>query len=92
MPDANIVEIIKSSMNDPWLEILIVIWALGWILKNTKIVGTRVVPLLLVAVGMVLGLILIEPSLNGLLAGFVLSVFAIGSHSTVKNSMRRKTL
>ncbi|MBM7855980.1 hypothetical protein JOC37_002403 [Desulfohalotomaculum tongense] len=90
MPDAGIIELIKSYMNDPWLEILIVIWALGWVAKTTPFIKNNYVPLVLVVLGMLLGALLIEFSLNGVLAGLVLAVFAIGSHSTVKNTVQRR--
>ncbi|MBO8137014.1 MAG: hypothetical protein H0Z40_02590 [Desulfotomaculum sp.] len=90
MPDTSIIELIKASMDDPWLEIMIVIWSLGWVAKTTSVIKNNYLPLVLILIGMILGFVLIERSLNGFLAGLVLAVLAIGSHSTVKNSLQRR--
>jgi len=82
MPE--IIELLKGASQDPWILTYILLWAVGWFLKEKTRLNNEAIPVVLLGLGLGLGLLLIELSVFGAIAGGLLALAQMGFYDLLK--------
>jgi len=79
-----IIFLLQDALENPWTLVFLALWGLGWYLKTyTTIKPQWVLPV----VGIALGLVLIELSIGGAIAGGLMALLQMGLYDVIKPFM-----
>lgn len=84
---AQAIELLKSIMNNPWLLAFLALFLLGWLLKEHSNLPNQLIPWVLTITGGILGILLIEGSLAGMIMGCSLAYIEMALYEKIKHTV-----
>ena len=81
-----IITILQEAQNNPWTLLFISIWGIGWLMKEKLNLSKSIIPIVLPIIGMGLGVILLSPSPEGVLIGFLIALVQMGFYDIIKGA------
>jgi hypothetical protein len=78
-------KLLEDSFNNPLLLTFLSIWIAGWFMKNRTKIDNKIIPIIITALGILLGLFIIEFSLKGALVGLLISAIQMGGYDLTKS-------
>lgn len=82
-----VIEVLKIFLNNSWLLSFGGLWVIGYMLKEHSRVNNKLIPWVILSLGVALGIALIEKSLGGAIVGLLMSYIIIGFYEHIKNSI-----
>ena len=87
-----IIDLLQGALENPWMLLFLVIWGMGYFLKEHTPLDNAKVPWILLPAGVVFGLLLIELSLPGGIVGGVLALAQMGFYDVVKPLVKKESV
>lgn len=83
-----IIELLQGALENPWMLLFLATWGIGYFLKeHTPLLDNKLIPLILLPMGIALGVLLIELSLPGAIIGGVMALAQMGFYDVIKPLM-----
>jgi FtsH-binding integral membrane protein len=82
----NVIIILQEVLKNPWMLMFAALWVLGYMLKEHTNLNNKIIPWFIWVVAGVLGWLLIEASIAGVIIGFVIGWIIIGFYEHIKNT------
>ena len=80
------IELLKLIMNNSYLLAFTALFVIGYMLKEHTTFNNKLIPWALFALGILMGLSLIQFTLTGAVAGGIMAWVVMGSYEHLKNS------
>lgn len=84
---AEVIELLKKIMNNPWLLAFLALFLIGWLLKEHSNLPNQLIPWVLTITGGGLGILLIEGSLAGTIMGCSLAYIEMALYEKIKHTV-----
>ena len=82
-----LIEVLEQFLSNPWLLAFAGVWIVGYMLKEKSPINNQLIPWIVLAVAIVLGVVIIEQSLAGAIVGGLIGYIQIGFYEHIKNSI-----
>ncbi|QUH21405.1 phage holin family protein [Alkaliphilus sp. B6464] len=83
----SVIEVLKVFLINPWLLSFGGLWVIGYMLKEHTSFNNKLIPWVILVLGLGLGQALIEKSLAGAIIGLLMGYIVIGFYEHIKNSI-----
>lgn len=79
-----IIDLLKTALQDPWMLLFLAVWGLGYFLKEFSTLDSKKIPWIVLPFGIVLGVFLVELSAGGAIIGGVMALAQMGLYDVIK--------
>ena len=80
--------LLEVILEDPWLLSFAGIWLIGYLLKEHSPLNNNVIPWVISVVGSLLGFLLIQSTLKGVIIGALIGYIQIGFYEHIKATLK----
>lgn len=82
-----IIEALESIQGNPWILTFAALFLIGYMLKEHTTLNNKLIPWILFIVGGVLGLIIIEMSVAGVIIGCIMSYIVMAAYEHIRTTI-----
>ena len=77
-------QMLEQSLNNIYSLLFMLLFGVGWFLKEKTQTPNKYIPIILAVLGIILGLTILQLSIKGASAGFILSLLIMGFYDQIK--------